>query len=200
ESHESALMPDALIIDAVRTPIGKHRGVLKDVRPDDLAAVAIQAIVSRSGLASDRIEEVFLGCANQAGEDNRNVARMAGLLAGLPHSVPAVTVNRLCGSGLEAGIQAARMLRLGEADGGVAGGEAQAGRRFPHREMGAVRHFAGLAFSQSSTGGAVPARADGRDRRERGRALANLTGRAGPVRARLSSEGGRGPETGPLPR
>jgi len=115
-------MPDALIIDAVRTPIGKHRGVLKDVRPDDLAAVAIQAIVSRSGLASDRIEEVFLGCANQAGEDNRNVARMAGLLAGLPHSVPAVTVNRLCGSGLEAVIQAARMIRLGEADVVIAGG------------------------------------------------------------------------------
>src|SRR5262249_1246405 len=122
ESHESALMPDALIIDAVRTPIGKHRGVLKDVRPDDLAAVAIQAIVSRSGLASDRIEEVFLGCANQAGEDNRNVARMAGLLAGLPHSVPAVTVNRLCGSGLEAVVQAARMIPLGEADVVSAGG------------------------------------------------------------------------------
>src|SRR5215472_2774630 len=149
-------MPDALIIDAVRTPIGKHRGALKDVRPDDLAAVAIQAIVSRSGLASDRIEEVFLGCGNQAGEDNRNVARMAGLLAGLPHSVPGVTVNRLCGSGLEAVVQAA-----------------------------------GLAVPPRSACGAVPARADGRDRRERGRAVANLPGRAGPVRARLSSEGGR---------
>jgi len=115
-------MPDALIIDAVRTPIGKHKGALKDIRPDDLAAVAIRAVFSRSGLAPDRIEEVFLGCANQAGEDNRNVARMAVLLAGLPHSVPAATVNRLCGSGLEAVVQAARMIRLGEADVVIAGG------------------------------------------------------------------------------
>ncbi len=115
-------MPDALIIDAVRTPIGKHRGVLKDVRPDDLAAIALEWLVGRSGVAPGRIEEVFLGCANQAGEDNRNVARMASLLAGLPHSVPAVTVNRLCGSGLEAIVQAARMIRLGEADVVIAGG------------------------------------------------------------------------------
>src|SRR5258708_14247969 len=115
-------MPDALIIDAVRTPTGKHRGVLKDIRPDDLAAIAIEWLVGRSGVAPARIEEVFLGCANQAGEDNRNVARMASLLAGLPQSVPAVTVNRLCGSGLEAVVQAARMIRLGEADLVISGG------------------------------------------------------------------------------
>src|SRR5215468_11435787 len=101
-------MPDALIIDAVRTPIGKHKGVLKDIRPDDLAAIAIRAVLSRSGLAPDRIEEIFLGCANQAGEDNRNVARMAVLLAGLPESVPGVTVNRLCASGLSAVVEACR--------------------------------------------------------------------------------------------
>ncbi len=115
-------MPDALIIDAVRTPFGRHRGALKDVRPDDLAALPLQALVRRGRIAPQRIDEVFLGCANQAGEDNRNVARMAVLLAGFPDSVPAATVNRLCGSGMEAVIQAARTIRLGEADIVVAGG------------------------------------------------------------------------------
>src|SRR5712664_1214896 len=115
-------MPDALIIDAVRTPIGRHRGVLKEMRPDDLAGLALQAVARRSGVPLSRIDEVFLGCANQAGEDNRNIARMAALLAGFPDSVPAATVNRLCGSGMEAVIQAARMIRLGEADIVIAGG------------------------------------------------------------------------------
>ena len=115
-------MPDALIVDAVRTPIGKHRGVLKDVRPDDLAGVALAALVRRSRVPPERIDEVFLGCANQAGEDNRNVARMALLLAGFPDSIPAATVNRLCGSGMEAVIQGARMIRLGEAEIVIAGG------------------------------------------------------------------------------
>jgi 3-oxoadipyl-CoA thiolase len=115
-------MPDALIIDAVRTPIGKLRGALKDVRPDDLAGLALRAVLERNGVPAARVDEVFVGCANQAGEDNRNVARMASLLAGFPHSVPAATVNRLCGSGLEAVIQGCRMIRLGEADVVVAGG------------------------------------------------------------------------------
>src|SRR6202158_503101 len=115
-------MPDALIMDAVRTPIGRHRGVLKDVRPDDLAASVLAALVRRARIPAQRIDEVFLGCANQAGEDNRNVARMAVLLAGFPDSVPAATVNRLCGSGMEAVIQAARMIRLGEAEIVIAGG------------------------------------------------------------------------------
>jgi len=115
-------MSDALIIDAVRTPIGRHRGTLKEVRPDDLAAVVLQALVRRARFPAERIDEVFLGCANQAGEDNRNVARMAVLLAGFPDSVPAATVNRLCGSGMEAVIQASRMIRLGEADIVIAGG------------------------------------------------------------------------------
>src|SRR6202048_4753717 len=115
-------MAEALIIDAVRTPIGRHRGALKDVRPDDLAAVVLQALVRRNRIPAQRIDEVFLGCANQAGEDNRNVARMAVLLAGFPDSVPAATVNRLCGSGMEAVIQASRMIRLGEAEIAIAGG------------------------------------------------------------------------------
>jgi acetyl-CoA acyltransferase len=115
-------MPDALIMDAVRTPIGKYRGALKDVRPDDLAALALRVLLERNNLPAARVEEVYLGCANQAGEDNRNVARMAVLLAGYPQSVPAATVNRLCGSGLEAVIQGCRMIRLGEADVVVAGG------------------------------------------------------------------------------
>jgi 3-oxoadipyl-CoA thiolase len=115
-------MSEAFIVDAVRTPIGKHRGALKDVRPDDLAAVVLRALVVRTGLQPERVAELYMGCANQAGEDNRNVARMGLLLAGWPQSVPAATVNRLCGSGMEAVIQAARMIKTGEADIVVAGG------------------------------------------------------------------------------
>ncbi len=115
-------MSTVFVVDAVRTPIGKLRGALKDVRPDDLAAIAIKALIDRAALDGATVDELYLGCANQAGEDNRNVARMAGLLAGLPESVPAATVNRLCGSGLEAIIQGARMIRLGEADVVIAGG------------------------------------------------------------------------------
>jgi len=115
-------MSQAWIVDAVRTPIGKHRGALKDVRPDDLAARVLEALLSRHGLPAEKVDELYLGCANQAGEDNRNVARMAALLAGFPDTVPAATVNRLCGSGLEAVIQGCRQIRLGEADVVVAGG------------------------------------------------------------------------------
>ncbi len=115
-------MNSCFVVDAVRTPIGKLRGALKDVRPDDLAALVMRALISRNALDAATVDEVYLGCANQAGEDNRNVARMALLLAGLPNSVPGATVNRLCGSGLEAIIQGARMIRLGEADVVIAGG------------------------------------------------------------------------------
>lgn len=115
-------MNDVVIISAVRTPIGRIRGALSTVRPDDLAGHVIRAAVERSGVAPDMIEEVFFGCANQAGEDNRNVARMGALLAGLPHSVAGVTLNRLCASGLTAINQAARAIRCGEADVLVAGG------------------------------------------------------------------------------
>ncbi len=115
-------MPACYVVDAVRTPIGKIRGVLKDVRPDDLGAIVIRALLQRTGVEGARVDELYFGCANQAGEDNRNVGRMALLLAGLPESVPAATVNRLCGSGLEALIQGARMIEVGDADVVIAGG------------------------------------------------------------------------------
>jgi 3-oxoadipyl-CoA thiolase len=113
---------DAYVIDAVRTPIGRYGGALANSRPDDLAAHVVRAVVERNDLPEDSIEEVFMGCTNQAGEDNRNVARMASLLAGLPVEVPGVTVNRLCASGLEAVSQAARQIMLGDGDLVLAGG------------------------------------------------------------------------------
>jgi acetyl-CoA acetyltransferase family protein len=114
---------DAYLIDAVRTPFGKHRGGLSGIRTDDLAATPLTALLARHpGLDHERIDDVVLGDTNGAGEDNRNVARMAVLLAGLPPSVPGVTVNRLCGSGGEALIQAARAVRAGDAEVVVAGG------------------------------------------------------------------------------
>ncbi|MET0927820.1 MAG: thiolase family protein [Solirubrobacterales bacterium] len=115
-------MSEALIVDAVRTPMGRYRGALAGVRPDDLAARAISAAVERTQIDPAEVEDVFWGAANQAGEDNRDVARMASLLAGLPVEVPGVTVNRLCASGLEAANQAGRALRLGEGDLYLAGG------------------------------------------------------------------------------
>jgi 3-oxoadipyl-CoA thiolase len=115
-------MIDAFICDFVRTPIGRYEGGLSRVRPDDLAATVIKHLVDRNGAISEAVEEVFLGCANQAGEDNRNVARMAALLGGLPASVPGVTVNRLCASGLDAVAAAARAIRAGEIELAIAGG------------------------------------------------------------------------------
>jgi 3-oxoadipyl-CoA thiolase len=115
-------MEDAVIVSAVRTPIGRYAGALKDVRPDDLAALAVLEAVRRAGVPSDQIEDVILGCANQAGEDNRNVARMAVLLAGLPITVAGQTVNRLCGSGLQAINTAAHAIQAGEGEVYVAGG------------------------------------------------------------------------------
>src|SRR3954469_14747684 len=113
---------DAFIVDAVRTPVGRYRGALAGVRPDDLAAHAIAKAVERTGIDPAAVCDVYLGAANQAGEDNRDAARMAALLAGLPVDVPGVTVNRLCASGLEAVNQASRALRLGEGDLYLAGG------------------------------------------------------------------------------
>ena len=114
---------EAFICEAVRTPIGRYGGALAAVRADDLAAIPIAALLERQpSLDAEAIEDVFLGCANQAGEDNRNVARMAALLAGLPVSVPGATVNRLCGSGLDAVAIAARTIRSGEAELAIAGG------------------------------------------------------------------------------
>ncbi|MCB8982339.1 MAG: thiolase family protein [Ardenticatenaceae bacterium] len=115
-------MNEVVIINALRTPIGRHGGALADVRPDDMAALIIKAVVEDAGLDPNLIEEVYFGCANQAGEDNRDVARMATLLAGLPQHVAAVTFNRLCASGLNAVNQAARAIMVGEGDVFVAGG------------------------------------------------------------------------------
>jgi 3-oxoadipyl-CoA thiolase len=112
----------ALVVDAVRTPMGKYGGILKSVRPDDLGALVLRAAVERSRVEPSSIEDVYFGCSNQAGEDNRNVARMSTLLAGIPYSVPAATVNRLCGSGLEALNTASRVIAAGEGEILVAGG------------------------------------------------------------------------------
>jgi 3-oxoadipyl-CoA thiolase len=113
---------EAVLLSAVRTPIGRYNGILKDVRPDDLAALAIREAVTRAGVAPDQIEDVILGCANQAGEDNRDVARMSLLLAGLPITVAGQTINRLCGSGLQAINAAAQAIMTEAGDLFVAGG------------------------------------------------------------------------------
>lgn len=116
-------MKEAVIVDAVRTPIGRYRGALKDIRPDDLGAVVIKALLDRNpGLPAEEVEDVVLGNANQAGEDNRNVARMASLLAGLPVQVGGTTINRLCGSSLDAVMYASRAIAVGEGDIFIAGG------------------------------------------------------------------------------
>ncbi|KND40541.1 thiolase family protein [Streptomyces stelliscabiei] len=116
-------MPDEVyLIDGARTPLGRHRGALASARPDDLAALVVREAMERSAIPAEAVDEVILGSANQAGEDNRNVARMAALLAGLPHTVPGYTVNRLCASGLTAVASAAQTVRAGEADLVVAGG------------------------------------------------------------------------------
>jgi 3-oxoadipyl-CoA thiolase len=118
----SERLREVFVVDAVRTPIGRHRGALAEVRPDDLGALVIAELIKRTGADPATIDDVQLGCANQAGEDNRNVARMSALLAGLPASVPGATVNRLCGSGLEAVVDAARAIAFGDGDLIVAGG------------------------------------------------------------------------------
>jgi len=115
-------MNEVFLFDAVRTPFGKYGGALAGTRPDDLAALVVRAIVDRSQVEGERVDEIVLGNANGAGEDNRNVGRMAGLLAGLPNSVPASTVNRLCGSSLDAAILGARQLALGESELVIVGG------------------------------------------------------------------------------
>ncbi len=133
-------MPEAMIIDGVRTPIGALGGALASVRPDDMAALVLKAIVQRTGIDPVEVEEVYLGCANQAGEDNRNVARMAVLLAGFPVEVAAVTVNRLCASGLNAVNIAARAIKAGEGDVYIAAG-VESMSRAPYSVAKAARAF-----------------------------------------------------------
>jgi 3-oxoadipyl-CoA thiolase len=113
---------EAVVVEAVRTPIGKYGGILRSVRPDDLGALVLKAALARSNVDPSSVDDVYFGCSNQAGEDNRNVGRMAVLLAGMPYSVPAATVNRLCGSGLEAVNSAARVVMAGEGEILLAGG------------------------------------------------------------------------------
>jgi acetyl-CoA C-acetyltransferase len=119
---ERMTMSDAYLVDGVRTPVGRYGGALAGVRPDDLAALVVGEVVARAGVPADAIDEVILGAANQAGEDNRNVARMAVLLAGLPDTIPGLTVNRLCASGMTAIALASQAIRAGDADVMVAGG------------------------------------------------------------------------------
>jgi len=127
EQHAAAVAPgrplrEAWIVEAVRTPVGRYGGALAGVRPDDLAATVLEAVVARSGMDPAIVDDVILGCANQAGEDNRNIARMALLIAGLPVEVAGQTVNRLCGSGLQAVASAAQAIAVGDADVVIAGG------------------------------------------------------------------------------
>lgn len=151
-------MPEALIIDALRTPIGALGGGLAAVRPDDLAALVMRTILERNKIDPASLEEVIFGCANQAGEDNRNVARMAALLAGIPVSVPGITVNRLCASGLAAVNIAARAIRNGDGEIYLAGGvesmsrapyfAAQSRKRLSLRQPDRLRHGPRLALPQ----------------------------------------------------
>jgi 3-oxoadipyl-CoA thiolase len=142
---------DAVIIDAVRTPVGKLRGALSTVRPDDLGAYVIEQLLKRNPAAQPAaIDEVFFGCANQAGEDNRNVARMSLLLAGLPEHVPGVTVNRLCASGLEASVQASRAIRLADMELCIAGG-VESMTRAPWAVMKPGEGFAGGSLQSYDT-------------------------------------------------
>ncbi len=143
-------MREAVIIDGVRTPIGKYAGALKDARPDDLLAHVIASVVERTRVPVEAIEDVYAGCANQAGEDNRNVARMAALLAGLPVEIPGATVNRLCGSGLEAVNEAARAIQTDSGDLFIAGG-VESMTRAPFVMLKATEAFPRSAIHMADT-------------------------------------------------
>lgn len=136
------MLRDAYIVDAVRTPIGRHGGVLAEVRPDDLAGLVVKALVERSGVDPERIEDVMFGCANQAGEDNRNIGRMALLLAGLPQHIGGTTINRLCASSLDAIQMASRAIMVGDGEVFIAGG-VESMTRAPFSSPKAERAFAG---------------------------------------------------------
>jgi acetyl-CoA acetyltransferase len=156
----------AVILSAVRTPIGRYGGELAGVRPDDLAAVAVRAAVERAGVDPEQIEDVYLGCANQAGEDNRDVARMAVLLAGFPQSVAGVTLNRLCASGLSAVVSACHAVAAGDGDLFVAGGvdsmtqgaafDVKAVEGLRARASEHLRYDARLALPEPDVGSDIP--------------------------------------------
>ena len=150
-------MREVVIVDAIRTPVGALGGSLAKVRPDDLAALILKTLVERAQIDPFLIEEIYLGCANQAGEDNRNIARMATLLAGLPHEIPAVTINRLCASGLTAINIAARAIQNGDGEVYLAGGVESMSRApyaFPKAENGFP--FGNLTAFDTSLGWRFP--------------------------------------------
>ena len=195
-------MTRAVVLSAVRTPVGRYGGGLAGVRPDDLAAVAVAAAVERAGVPAAEIEDVWLGCANQAGEDNRNVARFAALLAGLPESVAGVTVNRLCASGLSAVVGACHAVMAGDGDLFVAGGvesmtraplvTAKPDSPYARGNRTIYDTTLGWRFRNPALRGAVLERVDGRDGRERRRALGRQPRGPGRVRAPLAAAlGGR---------
>ncbi|MEZ4506310.1 MAG: beta-ketoacyl synthase N-terminal-like domain-containing protein [Thermomicrobiales bacterium] len=154
--RDTSLPPAPVIVDTVRTPIGRYGGALAAVRPDDLAALVISAIVDRTGVDPNLIDDVILGCTNQAGEDNRNVARMASLIAGLPETVPGQTVNRLCASGLQAIASASQAIRAREGSIFIAGGVEsmtrspyvmlKPGTPYPRGDLGLVDSTLGWRF------------------------------------------------------
>src|SRR5215218_3015508 len=154
-------MPEAVFLSAVRPPVGRYGGALASIRPDDLAAHVIAAAVKRAEVPAGDIEDVYFGCANQAGEDNRNVARMAALLAGLPQEVAGVTVNRLCASGLTAVVSACHAIRSG--DGALTACDGEARARVPARQPHDLGHGPRVARPEPTLGGDVSARIDGRD-------------------------------------
>ena len=158
-------MSEAFLCDAIRTPIGRYAGSLSSVRADDLGAVPLKALMERNpNVDWNAIDDVIYGCANQAGEDNRNVARMSALLAGLPADAPGATINRLCGSGMDAVGTAARAIKAGEAQLMIAGGVESMTRA----ATGNPRHDDWLAFRQSANETSVRRRFNARDRGERG--------------------------------
>ena len=193
---------DVFLCDAVRTPIGRYAGALAKVRTDDLAAVPIKALMARNPKIDwEKLDEVYYGCANQAGEDNRNVARMALLLAGLPTSVSGVTLNRLCASGLDAVGSAARAIRSGEIDFAVAGG-VESMTRAPFVQGKAPEAFARTAEIYDTTIGwrfvnpldeaAIRHRLDARDRRERRRGISDYARGPGRFCAALPTKSRQG--------
>ena len=198
-SRDPARTP--VIVDGLRTPFGRYGGALKDVRPDDLAAHVIRALVERTGIDPSAIDDVILGAANQAGEDNRNVGRMAALLAGLPIEVAGQTVNRLCGSGLQAVVSAAHAIAYG--DGSRLRGrrrrdhdpraarDGQAVGRLSARRADDVRHDPRLAVHQPAPGRCLLPVLDGRDGRERGRAMRRQPRGPGRLRVLPRSSAGR---------
>ena len=180
-------MAEAFICDYIRTPIGRFGGALSSVRADDLGAVPLKALMARNAVVDwAAVDDVIFGCANQAGEDNRNVARMSLLLAGLPKEVPGTTVNRLCGSGMDAVIIAARAIKAGEAELMIAGGVESMSRApfvMPKADDGLLaqrrdlRHDDRLALRQSADEEAVRRRFHAGDRRERRRGLFQVSPR-----------------------